>query len=80
MAEKIAVMVFVGIFLFALIIRRIKRLHRRERWILLLYVIPIGYLSLMYATNRDWPNLHDLANLSIGELANIIVGWLKKQP
>jgi predicted permease len=78
MAEHVAVTVFVGLFLFALIMRRIQRLHRRERWILLLYVMPIGYLSVMYATNGDWPNLHDLANWTIGELANIIVGWLRK--
>jgi predicted permease len=80
MAEKISVMVLVGMFLFALIVKRIKGLPRRERWVLLLYVIPIGYLCVMYATGNDWPNLHDLADVSVGEHAKIIVGWLKKQP
>mgnify|MGYP001069957054 FL=1 len=80
MFEYLAVIILVGVSLFPLLIRRIKGLQRRERWILLLYVLPIVYLSVIFATGNDWPNLQDLANLSIGKLADILVAWLKKHP
>jgi hypothetical protein len=77
MLENIAVLVITGVALFAADLTRLRRADRREKWILALFFVPILYLSLMYATNSDWVNLHDLANGTVGRIAKIIVDWLE---
>lgn len=80
MAEHLVVEMLVGIALFAGSSWRTQRPDRRAIRILMWFAVPILYLGVMFAFNRDWVNLHDLANMSIGKLAESIVGWLEHQP
>ena len=77
MLENITVLVMTGVALFAADLSRLRRADRHEKWILAMFFVPILYLSLMYVTNSDWVNLHDLAHGTVGRLAKIIVNWLE---
>jgi hypothetical protein len=77
MAERVLVLILTGIALFAVNASRVRRSNRRERWILVLFAVPAVYLGLMYITDGDWPNLHDLANGSVGRIAHLMVKWFE---
>lgn len=78
MAERAIVLLLTGIALFVVNVSRIRRSSRRERWVLALYGVPALYLSVMYITESDWLNLHDLANQSIGQIARLLVKWFEQ--
>jgi hypothetical protein len=80
MAERIAVLLIAAAALFARNASRKRHYDRRETWILILFAVPILYLSVLYVTNGNWINLHDLANRSVGRIAQFIVGWLEHKP
>ncbi|REJ12057.1 MAG: hypothetical protein C6W59_15105, partial [Paenibacillaceae bacterium] len=78
MMERMLVLLLTGVALFALNASRVRRSGRRERWILASFGVPALYLAVMYLTDSDWPNLHDLANQSLGRIAHLIVKWLEQ--
>ena len=80
MAERIAVLLLVGIALFARNALLLRQVDKREKWSLISFAVPILYLSVLYAANGDWINLDDLANRTIGRIAQFIVGWLEHHP
>lgn len=78
MPERVIILLLTGIALFAVNASRLRRSSRRERWILAAFGVPVLYLGVMYLTGSDWPNLHDLANQSIGRMAHLLVNWLEQ--
>jgi len=78
MAERVLVMLLTGAALFAINVKRVRNSSPRERWVLAAFGVPALYFAMLFATDYDRVNLHDLANASVGRIARILVKWFEQ--
>lgn len=77
MITKIIFLLLIYIALLAYDGAGLKRAAFRDRLVYGALLIPALYLSLLYAADKQWPNLDDLIRLLFAEPAKLIVETVK---